>query len=178
MGVARPLRANNSTDTSGTPGYMAPEVLCRQNHTYSADYFAVGIIAHELMLRRRPFRGRSRKEIREEVLARQPQVRKQDIPEEWSLEAADFINRLLHRKPQQRLGHNTIEEIFRHPWLRNFPLDRAASRNIEPPWRPDPRRVSWDDGVFSSEETEVKELVAQNEIMLRNEEVQRKCCYI
>jgi protein kinase A len=24
LGVARPLRANNSTDTSGTPGYMAP----------------------------------------------------------------------------------------------------------------------------------------------------------
>jgi hypothetical protein len=39
---------------------------------------------------------------------------------------------------------------------------------VEPPWKPDPRRVSWDEGDFSSEETEVKELVAQNEIMLRN----------
>jgi hypothetical protein len=85
------------------------------------------------------------------VLARQPQVRKQEIPEDWSLEAADFINRLLHRKPQQRLGHAGIEEIFRHPWLRNFPIERVAARAIEPPWKPDPRRVSWDDGDFSSE---------------------------
>ena len=61
LGVARPLRANNSSDTSGTPGYMAPEVLCRQNHSYSADYFAVGVMTYELMLRRRPFHGRSRK---------------------------------------------------------------------------------------------------------------------
>ena len=64
LGVARPLRTNNTSDTSGTPGYMAPEVLCRQNHTFSVDYFAVGIICHEFMLRKRPFTGRSRKEIR------------------------------------------------------------------------------------------------------------------
>ena len=64
LGVARPYRLNNNTDTSGTPGYMSPEVLCRQNHSYSTDYFAVGVIAHEMMLRRRPFHGRSRKEIR------------------------------------------------------------------------------------------------------------------
>jgi serine/threonine protein kinase len=44
--VARKLRINNSSDTSGTPGYMAPEVLCRQNHTYAADFFAVGVIAY------------------------------------------------------------------------------------------------------------------------------------
>ena len=46
LGVARPMRPNNSSDTSGTPGYMAPEVLCRQDHSYSVDYFAVGIITH------------------------------------------------------------------------------------------------------------------------------------
>jgi serine/threonine protein kinase len=101
---------------------MAPEVLCRQDHSYSVDFFAIGIILHELMLRRRPFRGRSRKEIREEILARQPQIRKQEIPDEWSLEAADFVNRLIMRKPNQRMGHAGIDEIFRHPWLRGFPV--------------------------------------------------------
>jgi serine/threonine protein kinase len=29
MGIARILKTDNSTDTSGTPGYMAPEVMCR-----------------------------------------------------------------------------------------------------------------------------------------------------
>ena len=76
LGVARPFRANNSSDTSGTPGYMAPEVLCRQDHSFSVDFFAIGIIAHELMLRKRPLKGRSRKDIREEVIARQPLIRK------------------------------------------------------------------------------------------------------
>jgi serine/threonine protein kinase len=40
---------------------MAPEVLCRQNHSYSVDYFALGIIAYEMMLKKRPYFGRNRK---------------------------------------------------------------------------------------------------------------------
>jgi serum/glucocorticoid-regulated kinase 2 len=29
MGIARVMRADNASDTSGTPGYMAPEVMYR-----------------------------------------------------------------------------------------------------------------------------------------------------
>ena len=29
MGIAKILRTENNSDTSGTPGYMAPEVMCR-----------------------------------------------------------------------------------------------------------------------------------------------------
>lgn len=29
LGIARVWNAENSKDTSGTPGYMAPEVMCR-----------------------------------------------------------------------------------------------------------------------------------------------------
>jgi protein kinase A len=34
FGVARKKRENNSEETSGTPGYMAPEVICRMNHSF------------------------------------------------------------------------------------------------------------------------------------------------
>jgi len=30
MGISREYRQNNANDTSGTPGYMAPEVMCRK----------------------------------------------------------------------------------------------------------------------------------------------------
>ena len=29
FGIARVWRPNNAEDTSGTPGYMAPEIMCR-----------------------------------------------------------------------------------------------------------------------------------------------------
>ena len=50
LGVARVHSDDNYRDTSGTPGYMAPEVINRKNHTFTADFFAVGVIAYECML--------------------------------------------------------------------------------------------------------------------------------
>ena len=34
FGVARKRKLNNSEETSGTPGYMSPEVICRMNHSF------------------------------------------------------------------------------------------------------------------------------------------------
>ena len=40
----------------GTPGYMAPEVLWRQNHGFAVDFYAIGVILFELMMHRRPYK--------------------------------------------------------------------------------------------------------------------------
>jgi len=115
FGIARVWNPDNAKDTSGTPGYMAPEVMCRQNHGVAADYFAVGIIAYEFMCGRRPYLGKSRKEIRDQILARQVQIKRNEIPEDWSVESADFINKLIQRKPTNRLGLNGPTEVKEHP---------------------------------------------------------------
>ena len=46
LGISRILREDNHQDTSGTPGYMAPEVICRKNHSYNVDFFAVGVMGY------------------------------------------------------------------------------------------------------------------------------------
>ena len=56
-----------SSETSGTPGYMSPEVMCNQKHSYGVDYFALGIIGYEFMNGKRPYLGKSRKEIKEKI---------------------------------------------------------------------------------------------------------------
>ena len=61
FGVARIAKNNNSKETSGTPGYMAPEVLCHMNHSFEADYYALGVIAYEIVTKKRPYCGSSRK---------------------------------------------------------------------------------------------------------------------
>lgn len=68
FGIARQWTDDNSQETSGTPGYMAPEVMCKQAHGVAVDFFAVGVIAHECMLGRRPYIGKTRKEIRDSIL--------------------------------------------------------------------------------------------------------------
>lgn len=69
FGISKIWKPDNSSDTSGTPGYMAPEVMCRQNHTYAVDYFALGVIGFEFMLGRRPYVGKTRKDIRDMMFA-------------------------------------------------------------------------------------------------------------
>ena len=47
------------------------------------------------MFSKRPYLGRSRKEIRDAILAKQEQIKRNDIPDGWSLEAADFVNKVI-----------------------------------------------------------------------------------
>jgi serine/threonine protein kinase len=60
LGVARIWKPENSNDTSGTPGYMAPEVMCRCNHGIAVDYYALGIIVFECIFGFRPYVGANR----------------------------------------------------------------------------------------------------------------------
>jgi protein kinase A len=75
MGISREFRDENHQDTSGTPGYMAPEVMVRKNHGFAVDYFAAGVMGYEFMLGRRPYVGKNRKEIRDQILAKQAGIR-------------------------------------------------------------------------------------------------------
>lgn len=50
--------------------YLAPEVMCRQNHGVAVDYFAVGVIGYECMFGKRPYLGKNRKEIRDHILSK------------------------------------------------------------------------------------------------------------
>lgn len=94
FGIAKFYQRENSAETSGTPGYMSPEVMCAQNHNFVVDYFALGVLTFEFMFGFRPYTGKSRKEIKEKIMAKQIQIKRNEIPEGWSIEAADFVNKV------------------------------------------------------------------------------------
>ncbi|CAD8059772.1 unnamed protein product [Paramecium primaurelia] len=162
MGIARIWRPQNSSDASGTPGYMAPEVLCRQNHGIAVDFFALGIIVHECMLGKRPYVGKTRQEIRDQVLAHQAQIKRMDLPVAWSLEAADFVNQLIQRKPQNRLGTNNPNDVKNHPWFSQFDWNSLLKKTLPPPYKPKP--YSKYDNIYDSTETPQDD----NFVILRN----------
>lgn len=136
FGIARTWCSENAKDTSGTPGYMAPEVLCRQNHSYSVDYFALGVILYEIMMLRRPYSGRDRKDIRDQILSKQVQIRMHEIPQGWSIECADFINQLLIRKASSRLGKDPAT-VRNHPWFRDFSWKDLSEKTLPAPYVPE-----------------------------------------
>jgi len=64
----------------------------------------MGVIAYECMFGKRPYVGKDRKEIRDHILSKQVSIKKHEVPSGWTVQAADFINKLIHRKPNNRLG--------------------------------------------------------------------------
>ena len=137
FGVAKIRKEDNSSETSGTPGYMAPEVLLAQNHSFPVDFFAIGIMGYEFMYGQRPYLGKNRKEIKQQVLRKQAKIFPEDIPEGWGPESVDFINSCLKRKDSRRLGFTGgVNDLKNHVWFKDFDWDALLNKTLKAPFIP------------------------------------------
>ena len=137
---------------------MAPEVMFKQNHGIAADYFAVGVIAYECTIGRRPYLGRSRKEIRDAIIEKQASIQKKDLPAGYPKEAADFINKCLMRQPSKRLGINGIEEVKGHPWFNNFDWESLHNKTMKATFIPDVKKENFDNNHVKREWNDTEEV--------------------
>jgi serine/threonine protein kinase len=116
---------------------MSPEAMCKLPHGPASDFFALGIIVYEMMYRRRPYGGPSKQSIRDNILAKQVQIKAHEIPNDWTIECADFINKLIRRKPSSRMGFSEgIQELKEHPWFTGFNWEQLSNRTMPAPWAP------------------------------------------
>ena len=139
FGISKKRKINNMKNTSGTPGYMAPEVLFHQNHSYEVDYFALGVILYECVVGKRPYLGASRQDIRDAIVESQVQIDARNV--NWSSQGIDFINQLIQRKPYQRLGSEGIEQLYNHPWFSGFDWEKLRSKKMKTPFKPNIKQV-------------------------------------
>ena len=164
FGIAKENMEDNSSETSGTPGYMAPEVMKARHHSFAVDFFALGVIGYEFMLGKRPYYGKNRKEIKEQMLAKQVLITEDILPKDWSNESMDFINSLLQRKESKRLGFKGgikgSEELMKHIWLRYYPWHELKNKTLLAPFIPDPKdnfdKVYCESVDKISEETQIR----------------------
>ena len=138
FGVAKKNMKDNSSETSGTPGYMCPEVMNGKNHSFPADFFSIGVIGYEFMMGKRPYRGRGRKEIKEQMMKFQAKITEEEMKDGWSIEGVDFINSLLERKEKKRLGYfQGVKELQDHPWLKYYPWKDLSKKILPAPFIPE-----------------------------------------
>lgn len=128
-----------------------------------------------MMKGRRPYVGKSRKEIRDSIFAKQVQIKKFDVPEGWSYEAADFINKLLQRKPANRLGLNGPDEVKSHIWLKDTDWAAVVAKTLPAPFVPSADGDNFDAVQANAADKwndENQELLKQNSLLLRKNSVQ------
>ena len=136
FGISKINEKDNSNESSGTPGYMAPEVLFFQNHSFPVDYYALGIICYELCLGKRPYLG-DREEIKEKMLNKQIELNDNELPFGWSEDFISFTNLLLEIRIEERLGSkNGSKELKKHPWIKDINWDDLINKKIEAPFIP------------------------------------------
>ena len=119
------------TDTTGTPGYISPEVIINKPQNEASDYFSIGIITYELVFGKRPFEGNNKKEIADNMLNNTIILNSYKLTKNFSIEIADFINGLLKRKHNQRLGYRGIDEIKNHIWLDDVDWENIEDKNVD-----------------------------------------------
>lgn len=90
----------------------------------------------------RPYRGRDRKEIREAMVAREVAAKPSELPLGWSMHALDFMNRLLRRRAEQRLGTKGVSEVKSHPWLSDVDWKLLVAKEVASPFYVDVSAVS------------------------------------
>ena len=117
---------------------------------------------------RRPYLGKNRKEIRDAIFAKQICLRKADLPEGWSIEAADFINKTLQRKPCNRLGLNGPAEVKSHIWLKDIDWNALENKTLPAPYIPEERPPL----ANQKPDKESAEVGAANKALLKKEEIQ------
>jgi len=109
------------TTRSGTPYYVAPEVLAG-SYTELCDEWSVGVLGYVLLAGYPPFNGSTDKDILQ-------RVRLGNVvfpPAEWngvSTVAKNFITRLLELNPEKRM---TAQEALEHTWLKNIPVSEDS----------------------------------------------------
>lgn len=119
---------NTAASLVGTPDYIAPEILLNQPHTFTADYWSLGVIIYELLCGEPPFHGETETETHTNILRGKIDFTDMDLQPEIE----DFIRRLLTIDPKNRLGSKSFEEITNHPWLKGH-----DTSNDEPPFKPE-----------------------------------------
>ncbi|KAL5488012.1 RIM15 [Sanghuangporus weigelae] len=111
---------------AGTPDYLAPEsILGISGDDAAVDWWALGVITYEFLYGIPPFHAETPEKVFENILSGHIDWHEGFI--DFSLEALDFMKRLLNVDPSQRLGANGAAEVKAHPFFAVIDWDKVTT---------------------------------------------------
>ena len=124
FGVSRILQKGDIMyEHCGTPAYIAPEIFRDEGYEgFSCDIWSAGVTLYYMLAGSQPFKAEKIEKLKELILKGE-----YDEIEDVSNEAKDIIKGMLKLDPKKRL---TIDEILKHPWLKNVNVKNRKKLNI------------------------------------------------
>lgn len=126
FGLAQRLRQGEEfRSTSGTPQYIAPEVISCEPLSAAADMWSIGVITYILLSGLSPFQGDTDEETLRNVLAMNYEFNERFFSTTSSM-AKEFIQKLLVKDPRERM---TADTSLHHPWIKPLTRSQKVKRN-------------------------------------------------
>ncbi|EKX44014.1 hypothetical protein GUITHDRAFT_51031, partial [Guillardia theta CCMP2712] len=120
-----------SQSWAGTELYMAPEQLKKDEYGQEVDWWALGVLAWEMVTGDHPFYHDNRKVIYNNILRK-----KLVLPAWHKKEVQAFLKGLLSRDPSKRLGASSgAKEVKEHPFFKGVKFDAILRKEVAAPLR-------------------------------------------
>jgi len=120
---------------TGTPQYLAPEIISNTGHGFAVDHWALGVVIYEMIGGENPFsyEGIDNITLFSDICCEEPYPLPEDRPA--SEEVKDLIDQLLTKDPTQRIGSlaKGSREIKMHPWFDGIDIRQAREKMLPPP---------------------------------------------
>lgn len=122
-----------------TPEYAAPELIKRKDDRPSsmaglkgADWWSLGCLCYEALTGTSPFIADSQEELEHKILEENPEMMCY-----FEDETIDFIESLLSKNVDQRLGSNGSTDVKEHPFFDDINWAEIEDRVFMPDYVPD-----------------------------------------
>jgi protein kinase A len=117
-------------NVTGTPEYIAPEVLLNKGHGKGVDWWTLGILLYEMMAGQPPFVDDDPMGIYQQILAG-----KVTFPRHFDRNAKSLIKKLLVADLTKRYGCLKAGplDIKKHKWFQGFDWDAVLAKQLAAP---------------------------------------------
>jgi len=116
------------TESYGTPGYAAPEVINEEHYGFKADVWSIGAITYFMCTSNLPFdyetKGLKVNNIVVNTITDTIKF-KDDCWKRFSKEVVKFIKECMNKNVEKRL---TIKEVLEHEWIKKFFYNEVKRR--------------------------------------------------
>jgi serine/threonine protein kinase len=129
FGLAKDVSGGSTQTFCGTLDFMAPEIVQGKRYSFEVDWWALGILAYQLLFGTTPFSDANRERQMNKILTARP-VFERDADNH----AIDFIQKLLIKDGKKRLSFDNLKT---HPFFGNIRMCDILEKKYSPSFIPE-----------------------------------------